>query len=255
MQHIQVIMQKLIAPLLLFFLLIACRQPSPPQEASPQTIAFEEEYILPKQEVILKSKTALRFDSLGLVHLAEVDTLIAIQLIYATPQNFTGQILYGDLKEAYLHPQAAEAIVKAQQLLQEIKPGYRLIVYDATRPMSAQQKMWNVVKGTSNQIYVSNPARGGGLHNYGLAVDVGILDAQKSPLPMGTEIDHFGKEAHTTQEEQLVRNGDITRQEKENRELLRSVMRKAGFRSLHSEWWHFNICSREEAKRNFKRIE
>ena len=62
--------------------------------------------------------------------------------------------------------------------------------------MSVQQKMWNVVKGTSQNIYVSNPARGGGLHNYGLAVDVSIADEKGNPLPMGTKVDHLGKEAH-----------------------------------------------------------
>lgn len=44
--------------------------------------------------------------------------------------------------------------------------------------------MWNVVKGTSKYIYVSNPSRGGGLHNYGLAVDISILDDKGTPLPM-----------------------------------------------------------------------
>ena len=37
--------------------------------------------------------------------------------------------------------------------LKELYPGYSLIIYDAARPMSVQQKMWNVVKGTSQNIY------------------------------------------------------------------------------------------------------
>lgn len=73
--------------------------------------------------------------------------------------------------------------------------------------MSVQQKMWNVVKGTSKYIYVSNPARGGGLHNYGLAVDISILDEAGNPLPMGTEVDHLGPEAHITNEAALVQSG------------------------------------------------
>ena len=72
--------------------------------------------------------------------------------------------------------EAAKALLQAQKRLKELYPGYSLIIYDAARPMSVQQKMWNVVKGTSQNIYVSNPARGGGLHNYGLAVDVSIAD-------------------------------------------------------------------------------
>ncbi|NDV63708.1 M15 family metallopeptidase [Bacteroides sp. 224] len=202
-----------------------------------------------------KSDTALRFDSLGLVNVAELDSTIAIQLIYATANNFTGEVLYDDLTEAYLHPDAAEALVAAQRFLKEQYPAFNLVIYDATRPMSAQRKMWNLVKGTSKSIYVSNPARGGGLHNYGLAVDVSILDSLGLPLPMGTEFDHLGYESHITQEDVLVRNKIITPEEKKNRELLRRVMRKAGYRALNSEWWHFNKYSRDEAKKRFKVID
>ncbi|WP_289760854.1 hypothetical protein [uncultured Duncaniella sp.] len=65
-------------------------------------------------------------------------------------------------------------------------PGYRLLVKDAARPMSVQRRMFNAVKGTSKANYVANPAKGGGLHNYGLAVDVTIEDAQGNELDMGT---------------------------------------------------------------------
>ena len=34
------------------------------------------------------------------------------------------------------------------------------------------------------------------MHNYGLAVDVSIADEKGNPLPMGTKVDHLGKEAH-----------------------------------------------------------
>ena len=92
--------------------------------------------------------------------------------MYTRADNFTGTLLYEDLKEAYLHPDAMKSLKRAQRLLKEQYPGYSLIVYDAARPLSVQQKMWDVVKGTSKYIYVSNPSRGGGLHNYGLAVDI-----------------------------------------------------------------------------------
>lgn len=202
-----------------------------------------------------QSKTALRFDSLGLINIAELDSSIAIHLLYATPDNFLGEVLYDDLTEAYLHPEAAKALVNAQELLKKLHPEYSLIVYDATRPMAAQKRMWDFVKGTSKYIYVSNPARGGGLHNYGLAVDVSILDGNGTPLPMGTIVDHLGPEAHINKEDELVKQGIITAEERRNRLLLRKVMREAGFRALHSEWWHFNFKSRDEAKRNYQLIE
>ena len=201
-----------------------------------------------------KSRTAQRLDSLGYENIAERDTSIAIDLMYARADNFVGRVLYADLREAYLHPVAMECLLKAQRLLREKYPEYRLIVYDAARPMSVQQQMWDVVKGSSKSRYVSNPAHGGGLHNYGLAVDISIADSLGQPLPMGTAVDHLGIEAGITHEAALVKQGKITAQERANRQLLRSVMTEAGFRPLPSEWWHFNYCSRQEAKKRFKPI-
>lgn len=201
-----------------------------------------------------KSHTAQCLDSLGYENIAERDTSIAIDLMYARADNFVGRVLYADLREAYLHPVAMECLLKAQRLLREKHPEYRLIVYDAARPMSVQQQMWDVVKGSSKSRYVSNPAHGGGLHNYGLAVDISIADSLGRPLPMGTAVDHLGSEAGITHEAALVEQRKITAQERANRQLLRSVMTEAGFRPLPSEWWHFNYCSRKEAKKRFKPI-
>ena len=206
------------------------------------------------QPIAAKSQTALYLDSIGLVNISELDSTFIINLMYATPDNFTGQLLYGDLKEAYLHPDAAKSLLQAHLLLKAEHPGYRLVIYDAARPMSVQKKMWDVVKGTSKYFYVSNPARGGGLHNYGLAVDISILDEAGVPLPMGTKVDHLGPEAHITNEAALVQSGKMTKQEQENRQLLRTIMRAAGFRTLSSEWWHFNWCSRQEAKQKYRVI-
>lgn len=201
-----------------------------------------------------QSNTAKRMQALGFVNIAKADTTIRVELMYARADNFTGKVLYKDLREAYLHPDAMRGLSKAQQELKRLHPGYRLIVYDAARPMSIQQQMWNVVQGTSKNIYVSNPAHGGGLHNYGLAVDISVLDKKGQPLPMGTKVDHLGREAHITNEEDLIKRGKITKQERQNRLLLRRVMRSAGFRALPSEWWHFNWCSRQEAKKRYKII-
>ena len=71
-----------------------------------------------------KSRTALYMDSLGL-----------------QADNFTGEVLYDDLLEAYLHPDAAHALVKAQKALKRLHPSYSLLIYDAARPMTIQKKM------------------------------------------------------------------------------------------------------------------
>lgn len=201
-----------------------------------------------------KNQMALYMDSLGMINIAELDSSIAVKLMYTQADNFTGKVLYDDLTEAYLHPDAAHALVEAQKILKQLHPSYNLLIYDAARPMTVQKKMWDIVKGTSKFRYVSNPNRGGGLHNYGLAVDISIQDSLGQPLPMGTKVDHLGIEAHITQESELVRNGKMTEEERQNRLLLRKVMKAAGFRALPSEWWHFNKCSREEARKKYKLI-
>lgn len=247
---------KYLVPILIYalFLLSGCQQ----QPSSPSVSKKESLTKIETADTIItassKSKTARYLDSLGFVNIAQADSSIALDLMYTRADNFTGQVLYDDLREAYLHPDAMQSLQKAQRLLKELHPTYSLIVYDAARPMSVQQKMWDTVKGTSRYIYVSNPARGGGLHNYGLAVDLSILDENGIPLPMGTPVDHLGKDAHITEEAQLVAQGKITAQERKNRLLLRQVMKEAGFRPLPSEWWHFNRVSRQTAKEKYQVI-
>ena len=242
-------------------LLMWCSCISGTKEGKDSTKA-ETEYIDTVQvsEAILpapqpeKSPMARYMDSLGLVDVTELDSSLVVKLMYTQADNFTGEVLYDDLSEAYLHPDAAYALVKAQKALKELHPSYSLLIYDAARPMSVQKKMWNVVKGTPKYRYVSNPNNGGGLHNYGLAVDISIQDSSGQPLPMGTKVDHLGAEAHITQESKLVRNGKMSEAERQNRILLRKVMKEAGFRALPSEWWHFNFCSRDVARQKYKLI-
>ncbi|MDR1556662.1 MAG: M15 family metallopeptidase [Tannerellaceae bacterium] len=193
--------------------------------------------------------------SKGLIDVSRIDTTLRISLSYATPCNFMGEAVYKGISGIWLHPDAAAKLLKAQRLLQAKHPGYALLVYDAARPMSVQRRMWDLVKGTSQTNYVSNPAKGGGLHNYGMAIDVALTDASGKLLPMGTPFDYFGEEAHTNREEALLQSGRITREAFHNRHLLREIMRQAGFRPILYEWWHFNACTREEARKHYPLID
>lgn len=189
--------------------------------------------------------------SKGMVDISELDSTIRVQLVYASPDNFLGKPVYAGITRAWLHPDAAKKLVAAQQMLKKEYPELTLVVYDAARPMEVQRKMWAMVRGTDKVNYVSNPSNGGGLHNYGMAVDVTILDKYDRPLPMGTPFDFFGEEAHTNNENALLAAGKITNEAFENRRLLRRIMRNAGFRVIPYEWWHFNACSRTEARESY----
>ena len=202
-----------------------------------------------------RSATAQRMAEQGMVDVLSLDSTIWVSLMYSRADNFTGKVLYTDLREAYLHPKAAAAVAKAQKTLKAQRPDLSLKIYDATRPMSVQQKMWNTVAGTKKSIYVSNPRNGGGMHNYGLAVDITLCDAiTGDTLDMGTQVDFLGSYAHIDNEAGLVSRHIITSEAKKNRELLRKVMTEAGFKPLKTEWWHFNLVSRTEAKAHYKAI-
>lgn len=200
------------------------------------------------------SRTAKALEKAGYVNVQSEDASIRVSLMYARADNFTGTVLYGDLREAYLHPKAAKALAKAQKRLKQLRPDLSLKVYDAARPMSIQQKMWDKVKNTSKDIYVSNPAHGGGMHNYGLAVDITICDARGDTLDMGTKIDYMGSAAHIDREAQLVSQRRISAKARANRQLLREVMQYGGFHALRTEWWHFNLVTRAVAKKYYKVI-
>lgn len=230
-----------------------------PKTETPETVK-EESIQEPVKTVAVRDTTGksaleLKMEELGLVDIETLTKDIPVSLMYARDDNFTGKVMYHDLTRAYLHPEAARALLKAQAKLKSLRPDLTLKVYDAARPMSVQQIMWDVVKDTDKQIYVSNPARGGGLHNYGLAVDVTLCDvATGDTLTMGTHIDYFGKRAQVRHEMTFLADSTLTQEAYENRLLLRNVMTSAGYKVLLSEWWHFNFKTRDEAKANYKVI-
>ncbi|MGA0559767.1 M15 family metallopeptidase [Larkinella sp. VNQ87] len=193
----------------------------------------------------------------GLVDIQKIDPSLLVELKYSTTDNFVKKDVYGDLTRAYLQPMAAQKLATASRELQKRWPDLRLLVYDATRPRSAQWDLWKTLSHlpvSERGKYVSNP-RNGSVHNYGCAVDLTLATKTGKPLDMGTPFDYFGELAYPAKEAELLKKGKLTAQQVENRRLLRSVMQKAGFSSLKTEWWHFNAVSRAEAKRLYKIVE
>ena len=206
-----------------------------------------------EMQVIPKPQLCLDMEKMGLVDVQSVDPSIRVVLRYASDDNFAKTAFYESSQYAYLQPDVAEKLAKASQLLREKHPKYRLLVLDAARPLSVQRKMWDVVKGTPNNIYVANPKKTG-LHNYGAAVDVTITDDLGIELDMGTPFDFFGEEAQPAKEKEMLKKGKLTQKQLDNRKLLRSAMNQAGFITYSREWWHFNACTLEEAKKKYEVI-
>ncbi|WP_315154956.1 M15 family metallopeptidase [Capnocytophaga leadbetteri] len=168
------------------------------------------------------------------VRLKELSSDFVYELKYATPDNFLKQAVY-DCGECYLRKSTAEALVKANKAF--IQLGYRIKLFDCYRPLSVQKKMWKILPGTH---YVANPAKGS-KHNRGAAVDLTLVDAQGKELNMGTPFDFFGKEAHHTYTEH-------SKEVLENRKLLKETLDKYNFKSIYSEWWHYEYRPEMQSK-------
>lgn len=180
---------------------------------------------------------------------------VQVDLRYAGLNNFTGENLYnGCLLQAYLHRHAAEKFRHAVDLLKIEKPDWSFLIFDALRPLSVQRRMWSFVENTPQQIYVANPQRGS-IHNFGLAIDLTLMDAEGCEVDMGTPFDSFEELAQPRFEEKFLQAGQLTAAQVANRQLLRKVMLGAGFLSIPHEWWHFNAVEIVEARANYTMIE
>lgn len=192
---------------------------------------------------------------LGFIDLQSLEPSIRVDLKYSTTDNFIGANMYGMLCRAYLEKGFAQKVAKAQRLLRSRYPNYSLLVYDAARPMSVQRRMYQAVAGTPQSIYVA-PSGKGGRHNYGVAVDLTITDAQGKPLDMGTPFDYFGEEAHLGQEERLRKQGKISSQAIHNRALLQETMSLVGLRPYQKEWWHYQErIPMSEVRKRYQRLD
>lgn len=178
---------------------------------------------------------------------------VFVDLKYSTTDNFFGQDVYGELTRCYIQPVVAEMLKKSHEKLQTDHPELTFLIYDGVRPQSVQQILWdNLDKPDSlKPLYVANP-QVGGLHNFGVAVDLTLAYAETGEaLDMGTGYDYFGYPSYPDREEQMLEEGKITEEHIANREILRKVMEYGGFTGIGSEWWHFNAFSRKDAAEKF----
>ena len=196
-----------------------------------------------------------RLRAAGYVDLQLLIPSLRVELKYATADNFMGRPVYDGLTRAFLHPDAARKLRRAHELLRLERPDLTLLVYDAARPIAVQRIMWNLVRGTPSAYYVANPTRGG-LHNFGLAVDLTLADTLGRPLPMGTPFDHFGPEAHLGKEQERARAGIFAPDVPANRALMRRILSAVGLRPYDKEWWHYQErMSMPEVRRRYRLLD
>ncbi len=184
--------------------------------------------------------------------LADIDG-IGVDLRYATADNFVGRDLYSPLDCAWLHRDAAAALATSVAWLAAARPDLRLLVLDALRPQRVQEQLWASLQGTNLLEYLAEPTRGS-IHSFGMAVDITLVDAAGRELDMGTLFDDMTERSHPVLEASLIARGVLQRPAVENRRRLRAAMEAGGFRSINSEWWHFDCGDRERVRATYVRV-
>jgi D-alanyl-D-alanine dipeptidase len=170
------------------------------------------------------------FKPSDLAELVVLDSTIALDIRYATSNNFMGEVFYSQPK-AFLQRPAAEALVRAHHWLGEL--GYGLLIHDGYRPWYVTKMFWDATP-EELRIFVANPADGS-RHNRGCAVDLTLYDLETgAPVTMTGGYDEMSPRSYPDYP------GGTDRQ-RWHRELLREAMEAQGFTVYEAEWWHFDF--------------
>jgi D-alanyl-D-alanine dipeptidase len=201
------------------------------------------------------NETRMKFIKAGLVDVKSIDSSIQVDLVNSDPKkNYFRENFYNGLTKAYLQEEIVVKLSKAQAILRSKKTAYSLLILDAARPRSVSRRMYEKMKGTKFEKFVANPQKGS-LHNYGVAVDLTIVDAKGDELDMGFTPFRKSTIEIYWQYAKIKLGFNLTDTQINNRKLLADTMVAAGFIPLSFEWWHFNGMSKHDAIQRYKLVE
>ena len=181
------------------------------------------------------------------IYIKSVIPSITVDLKYFSKNNFVGEKINGyHANRAIITKEAALALKNVQQDLNHF--GYGIKIFDSYRPQMAVDHFAKWARNSNRKmkkihypnVKKRNLFKEGYLasksgHSRGSTVDLTIIDKSTGiELDMGTIYDFFGKESWVDYKE-------LNANQKQNRFLLQSVMKKYGFKSLKEEWWHFTL--------------
>lgn len=173
-----------------------------------------------------------------------------IELRYFGNNNFIGRPI--DAYNKNVSILSTEAIVALKNVQDELKQyNLGIKIFDGYRPQQAvdhfvrwakvlndtltKQKFYPRVakKDLFKEGYIASKSG----HTRGSTIDMTLVDlTTEKELDMGSPWDFFGPES-------WVANVDLTQQQRANRMLLQTVMRKHGFKHYAKEWWHFTLAN------------
>ncbi len=188
-------------------------------------------------------------DASGFISLAEEVPGVILEIRYYSTYNFVGDRVDGYEEACALITKEAAAALKAAEADAEAQ-GYRLKIYDAYRPQSAVDNFIEWAEDLDDtrmkayfypeldksvlfdQGYIASKSG----HSRGSTLDLTLFDMKTGKeLDMGGVFDYFGERSHPDY------TGDLTKEQIDNRNILRKIMVDNGFKPLDTEWWHFTL--------------
>ncbi|KDE40907.1 D-alanyl-D-alanine dipeptidase [Nitrincola lacisaponensis] len=195
-----------------------------------------------------------QFIQAGLIDIHSIDPTIQVDLVNSNASNnIFRENFYNGLTRAYLQEEVAHQLSLAQSILKNIHPDYSILIMDAARPRSVSRKMFEKMQGTRFEHYVAHPDSGS-MHNYGVAVDVTLVDNLGNRIDMGF-IPFYQNRFSVYFGYAYYKKFGLSDTQKNNRQLLQDIMLQAGFIPLSHEWWHFDGIHKDIARERFNIIE
>ena len=182
------------------------------------------------------------------VLLSDVIPDAIFEIRYYSTYNFVGDCIDGYEEPcAILTKEAALSLSKVSNQL--VRKGYCLKIFDAYRPQKAVNHFLNWSKDINDirmkeyfypkldktvlfkQGYIAAKS----CHSRGSTVDLTLFDINTGKeVDMGGTFDYFGEFSHFNYK-------GITKEQYNNRMILREAMLSHGFEALDEEWWHFTL--------------
>jgi zinc D-Ala-D-Ala dipeptidase len=166
----------------------------------------------------------------GFVDIRSVVPDAAVDLRYATADNFVGKPLYPPDARCLVHESLVPGLAKAADAFRA--RGAKLVFWDCYRPHAVQAELFDAVP---DQNWVARPGTSARSHESGRSVDVTLADGHYGwPIDMGTGFDDFSAKA------KAFATDGLTAEQQANRKWLRDGMGAGGLSVYAGEWWHFD---------------
>lgn len=199
-------------------------------------------------------------DSSDFVTLTDVVPDAILEIRYFSTYNFVGDRIDGYLEPtALLTREAADSLKAVSDDV--IQLGYRLKIFDAYRPQcavdhfmrwaqdpnDARMKAYFYPNLEKSVLFPRGYIAEKSGHTRGSTLDLTLFDMKKEKeVDMGGTFDWFGIESHpdfggNPETMEYAANEGITKEQFENRIVLRAAMMRHGFIPLDNEWWHFRL--------------